>query len=80
MGLLDKWFGETGWPRDPPVDVFCDAVWELALDGESGGWLTTSVGIMRSFPIFWDKQEQLWSQVHWFDGKHEYMGEGHGPG
>lgn len=79
MGWLDKWFNELNWPRDPRLDVFRDAVWELELDRESRGWLTTSVGVMRSFPFFWDKQEQMWSQVHWLDGVHEYPEEDYGP-
>ena len=79
MGWLDKWFDEANWPRDPRLDVFRDAVWELTIDGEIKGWLTTSVGVMRSFPFFWDKQEQMWSQVHWLDGKHEYLEEDYGP-
>lgn len=27
----------------------------------------------------WDKQEQMWTQVHWADGRHEYREEGYGP-
>ena len=28
---------------------------------------------MRSFPFMWLKQEQMWTQVHWLDGTHEYL-------
>ncbi len=80
MNWIDKWFDETNWPRDSRLDVFRDAVWELTLNGELRGWVTTSIGLMRSFPIFWDKQEQLWFQVHWVDGTHEQVEEDYAPG
>ncbi|MHA7266530.1 hypothetical protein ACX8Z9_09080 [Arthrobacter halodurans] len=34
---------------------------------------------MRSFPLLGTKQEPLWSQVHWMDGRHEYCEEDYGP-
>lgn len=79
MGWLDKWFDEKDWPKDPNLDVFREAVWELSLNGESVGWLTTAVLPMRSFPFMWLKQEQMWTQVHWLDGTHEYLEEDYGP-
>lgn len=80
MRWIEKWFDETDWPRDPRLDDFRDSVWELTLAGEIRGWLTTSISIMRSFPIFWDKQENMWSQVHWLDGEHELPEEDYAPG
>lgn len=80
MGWLDnKWFDETDWPRDPRLDPFRDAVWELSLNGETVGWLTTSVNVMRALPAFWLKQEQMWTQVHWLDGERGDMEEDYGP-
>ncbi|ALG28394.1 hypothetical protein AOZ07_04855 [Glutamicibacter halophytocola] len=35
---------------------------------------------MRSFPIFWEKQEQMWWQTHWIDGQHDFVEEDYGPG
>lgn len=64
MGWLDKWFDEEDWPKDPRLDAFRDGVWELSLNGESMGWVTTGVMPMRSFPFFWLKQERMWTQVH----------------
>ncbi|WMY79479.1 hypothetical protein [Citricoccus sp. I39-566] len=61
------------------MDPFREAVWRLSLDGQTRGWVTTSVMPMRSFPFFWDKQEQMWTQVHWTDGRHEYCEEDYGP-
>ncbi|WP_019147253.1 hypothetical protein [Timonella senegalensis] len=79
MGLLDRWFDQTDWPRDPRLDIFRDGVWELSLDGEVKGWLTTSVNIMRGRPLFWVKQEQMWYQTHWLDGTHGFPEEDYGP-
>ncbi|MDR4532806.1 hypothetical protein [Glutamicibacter sp. PS] len=79
MRWLKSWFDETDWPRDPRLDVSRDAVWELSLDGRARGWLTTSVGIMRTFPFLNEKQEQMWSQVHWLDGDDGYLEEDYGP-
>jgi hypothetical protein len=53
MGWLNKWFDEVDWPKDPRLDAFRDGVWELSLNGESMGWVTTGVVPMRSFPFFW---------------------------
>lgn len=81
MRWLDRWFGldETGWLQDPGLDPFREAVWQLSLGGQTRGWVTTSLMPMRSFPFFWDKQEQMWTQVHWADGRHEYGEEDYGP-
>lgn len=79
MEWLDKWFNETDWPQDPGLDVFRDTVWELSLNGEAMGWLTSGVSPMRSFPFFWLKEERLWTQVHWLSGEHEYLEEDYGP-
>lgn len=70
---------EPDWPQDSGLDLFREAVWRLSLDGQTRGWVTTSVMPMRSFPFFWDKQEQMWTQVHWADGRHEYCEEEYGP-
>lgn len=80
MNWIEKWFDETNWPHDARLDVFRDAVWELSFNGELRGWVTTSIGMMRSFPIFWEKQEQMWFQVHWEDGTQEQLEEDYGPG
>ena len=81
MGWYGKWFGldETDWPKDPHLDPFRDAVWQLSLNGETKGWVTTSVTPMRSLPFFWFKLECMWNQVHWVDGKHEDVDEDYSP-
>lgn len=79
MGWLDKWFDEKDWPKDPALDAFRNSVWKLSRDGTAVGWITTSVMPMRSFPLLGIKQEQMWSQVHWMDGRHEYCEEDYGP-
>ncbi|WP_345150247.1 hypothetical protein [Arthrobacter ginkgonis] len=61
------------------MDPFRDGVWELSLNGEAKGWVTSSVTPMRSFPLLWVKQEQMWTQVHWLGGGHEYTEEDYGP-
>lgn len=76
---IDTWFDETDWPRDPELDDFRDAVWELSLNGEPRGWLTTSISPMRALPFFWDKEERMWSQVHRLDGSHLPLEEDYGP-
>ncbi|MEZ0580602.1 hypothetical protein [Nocardioides sp. MH1] len=68
------------WPREPRLDPFRDAVWELSLDGEVVGHVLTAVGRMRSLPWFWVKQEWVWWQVHWLDGRPTNPQEDHGPG
>lgn len=67
------------WPHDPRLDPFRDAVWELSRYGHVTAYLTTTVGRMQSFPFFWVKQEWLWYQVHWLDGRHERAREDYGP-
>lgn len=76
---FDRQFDETDWPKDPLLDPFRDAVWQLSLDGEVKGWVTTSVTPMRSLPFFWSKLECMWNQVHWVDEKHEDVDEDYGP-
>ncbi|RZU62905.1 hypothetical protein [Zhihengliuella halotolerans] len=76
---MSRWFDDSNWPHDPALDDFRDAVWELSLNGESRGCLTTSVTPMRSFPLFGVKREQIWTQVHWLGGEHEYCEEDYGP-
>ncbi|GEO97026.1 hypothetical protein [Kocuria turfanensis] len=79
MRWLGKWFDEANWPKDPQMDLFRDAVWELSLNGKTKGWATTGVTPMRSFPFLWCQQEQMWTQVHWLDGRHGYLEEDYGP-
>ena len=76
---FETWFDETNWPKDPRLDPFRDAVWQLSLNGEIKGWVTTSVTPMRSFPFFWSKLECMWNQVHWADAKHEDVDEDYSP-
>lgn len=71
---------ETDWPEDPQLNIFRGGVWELSLDGEVRGWVTTSISPMRVLPAFWLKLERMWTQVHWLDGEHEYAEEDYGPG
>lgn len=79
MGWLDRWFDSADWPQDRRLDPFRDAVFELRQDGQKVGWLTTSVTPMRSFPLLWVKQEQMWTQIHWAHGGREYCEEDYGP-
>lgn len=68
------------WPRDPRLDPFRKAVWELSRDGHVEAFLTTEVTRMRSLPFFWVKQEWLWYQVNWLDGRRDHPREDYGPG
>ncbi|QTF72205.1 hypothetical protein [Arthrobacter woluwensis] len=81
MGWFGRWLGDgvEDWPRDPLLDPFRDAVWQLSKDGRVEGWVTTSVAPMRALPAFWLRQEQMWSQVHWADGRREFLEEDYGP-
>ncbi|MFE4541293.1 hypothetical protein [Arthrobacter sp. NPDC056727] len=79
MAWLNKWFDDTDWPKDPRLDEFRDAVWQLSLNGEPMGWVTTGVAPMRSFPFLWLKEERMWTQVHWLSGEHDYLEEDYGP-
>lgn len=77
--MSSKFFDERDWPRDPRLDPFRDAVWELRLDGQLVAHLTTQVTPMRSFPGFGRKQEWLWYQVRWLDGRRDHADEDYGP-
>ncbi len=70
---------EDPWPKDPRLDPFRDAVWELSRDGEVVAYLTTQVARMRSFPFFWVKREWLWYQVNWLDGRRDQAQEDYEP-
>ena len=72
--------GDRAWPRSERLDPFRDAVWDLSIDGESVAYLTCSVGPMRSFPLFWVRQEWLWCQVNWLDGRRDPPMEDYGLG
>ncbi|WP_181033720.1 hypothetical protein [Arthrobacter sp. SX1312] len=50
---------ETDWPQDPQLNIFRAGVWELSLNGEVKGWLTTSISPMRVLPAFWLKAERM---------------------
>lgn len=55
-------------------------MFELRGGDQANGYLTTTVGPMRSFPALWIKQERLWAQPHWLDGHHQESEEDYGPG
>jgi hypothetical protein len=76
-----KRLDDDGWPRDPRLDPFRDAVWELSLHGRPVAYLTTQVVKMRTYPVPWGrKEEQLWFQVNWLDGRRDVSDEDYGPG
>jgi hypothetical protein len=77
--VVPGWF-EEGWPQDPRLHPFRDAVWELSRDGKVVAYCMTEVIPMRSLPRFWVKREWLWYQVHWLDGRRERPQEDYGPG
>ena len=68
------------WPRDPRLDPYRDAVWELSREGIVQAYMTMEVSRMRSLPCFWVKQEWLWYQSNWVDGRRDHSGEDYGPG
>ena len=70
--------GGSDWPMDPRLDPFREAVWELSQAGRAVAYLTTEVTRMRSL-AFWIKQEWLWYQVNWLDGRRERPDEDYGP-
>jgi hypothetical protein len=67
------------WPRDPRLDPFRDAVWELRRHGAVEAYLLCQVFRMRSFPFAWVKREWLWYQVNWLDGTRDRSEEDYGP-
>lgn len=77
--MMGRLFDESGWPTDSRLDPFRDALWELRLAGQPVAHLTTQVSPMRSFPALWRKQEWLWFQVNWFDGRRDRSDEDYGP-
>lgn len=56
------------WPRDPRLDPFRDAVWELRRHGQVQAHLTTRVVPQQHL---WAKREALWFQLIWLDGRRE---------
>ena len=72
-------FSGDNWLKDPRLDPFREAVWQLPRDGRMVGHLISSVGPMRSFPALWVKRESMWFGIVWSDGEHErYLGD-YGP-
>ena len=67
------------WPQESRLDPFRDAVWELSREGQVAAYVTTTVGRMRSFPVFWAKREWLWYQVNWLDGPRDPAQEDYEP-
>lgn len=67
------------WPQDPRLDPFRDAVWELSRDGRVAGHLVSSIGPMRSFPGWRERQEWMLYAVVWSDGTVERPNEDYGP-
>lgn len=72
-------FNQQTWPKDPRLDPFRDAVWELARDGKVCAYLTTRVIPMRTLPLLWQRHEWLWYQVNWLDGRRDRPDEDYGP-
>ncbi len=70
---------DNSWPRDPRLDPFRNAVWELSRGARVEAHLTCRVIPTRSFPNVWARSELLWYQVVWADGRRERPGEDHGP-
>lgn len=78
--MASKLFDPNDWPRDPRLDPFRDAVWELSLHGQPLAHMTTHIIPMRAFPTKWArKQEWLWYQVNWLDGRRDRPDEDYGP-
>lgn len=67
------------WPRDPRLDPFRDAVWELSRGGRVAGYLTCRVVPSRALPLFWERAESVWYRVAWPEGRWERPREDHGP-
>lgn len=70
----------AAWPRNPRLDPFRDAVWQLSKAGAVQAYLVTQVVPMRSMPVFWEQQEWLWFRICWLDGRREPPRHDQGPG
>ncbi|MBK8446854.1 MAG: hypothetical protein IPL41_09310 [Micropruina sp.] len=68
------------WPRDPRLDPFRDAVWQLSKAGVVQAYLITQVVPMRSMPVFWAQQEWLWYRICWLDGRRDPPRHDQAPG
>ena len=70
---------DTSWPRDPRLDPFRDAVWELRRKGRVEAYVTSRVIPVRGTLQFWEKHELVWYRVNWVDGHRDHPLEDRGP-
>lgn len=70
---------EDSWPRDPRLDPYRDAVWELSRNGRVEAHLLTQVTHFRHWPFGRNRHEWLWCKVCWLDGRQGPPEEDYGP-
>lgn len=70
---------EDAGPRDPRLDPYRDAVWELSRNGRVEAHLVTSVEHFRYWPFGRERRERLFCRVCWPDGRSSPPEEDLGP-
>ena len=65
--------------RDPRLDAFRDAVWELSREGKVEAYLVTQVTHFRYWPFGRERHEWFWCKVCWLDGRQNPPEEDYGP-
>lgn len=70
---------EEAPPRDPRLDPFRDAVWELRHEGAVEAHLVTSVTHFRYWPLGRKPHDSVWFKVCWLDGRQDMPEDDYGP-
>jgi hypothetical protein len=70
---------EEPLPRDPRLDPFRDAVWQLSRNGNLQAHLITQVSYFRYWPFGQQRRECMWSKVCWLDGSEDVPEDDYGP-
>ncbi|MEW1953343.1 hypothetical protein [Terrabacter sp. NPDC080008] len=66
-------------PRDPRLELYRDAVWELSRNGRLEAHLVTQVTYFRYWPFGRRYHEWLFCRVCWLDGRSEPPEEDYEP-
>jgi hypothetical protein len=70
---------EDALPRNPRLDPFRDAVWELSHEGTVEAHLVTNVSHFRYWPLGRKHHDSVWFKVCWLDGRQDMPEDDYGP-
>lgn len=70
---------EDALPRNPRLDPFRGAVWELSHEGTVEAHLVTNVSHFRYWPLGRKRHDSVWFKVCWLDGRQDTPEDDYGP-